>query len=193
MHHPTIAGRARTHPATSVRHAEPGPSHTARCHHCDGEVMVQAIGAIRVDNRRCDMSRHGYVDYHDDDLGLGRYRGQVASAIRGKRGQAFLRELADAMDAMPEKILIAKELIDDEGDCCTIGVICKARGVDVSKIDSTDPHSVAAAVGIAYQMAAEIEYENDDGWYCRRETPQERWARMRKWVQRKLVSKQAEL
>ena len=41
------------------------------------------------------MSRSGYCDdYGDDDpLALGRYRAQVNSAIRGKRGQALLRRL----------------------------------------------------------------------------------------------------
>ncbi len=38
------------------------------------------------------MSRSGY---QDDCEGLNLYRGTVRRAIRGKRGQAFLRELAD--------------------------------------------------------------------------------------------------
>ena len=95
------------------------------------------------------------------------------------RSQMFLIELAQDMDAMSEKILIANELIDSNGSCCTIGVICKARGIDVAEIDYDDPHSVASRVGIAHQMVSEIENENDD-W--RKETPEERWIRMRKWV-----------
>jgi hypothetical protein len=39
-----------------------------------------------------------------------RWRGAVASAIRGGRGQAFLREMLAAMDAMPVKRLVANEL-----------------------------------------------------------------------------------
>lgn len=136
------------------------------------------------------MSRHGY----SDELGvldLGRWRGQVCSAIRGKRGQAFLRELADAMDTMPEKWLIVGELIDSDGDCCTIGVVCKSRGTDVSKVDPEEPEQVGAAVGIARQMAAEIEWENDDGgsW---KETSAQRWNRMRRWVDHQLKRKQTE-
>jgi len=50
------------------------------------------------------MTRHGYVDDSEDTLAYGRWRAQVQSAIRGKRGQAFLKELAAAMDAMPEKL-----------------------------------------------------------------------------------------
>lgn len=145
------------------------------------------------------MSRSGYVDDMDDALALGRWRAQVKSAIRGKRGQAFLRELAEAMDAMPEKILIKDELIDHEGDCCTIGVVCKIRGVDVSKVDYSDPEEVGNIVGIAKQMAAEIEYENDEcgdryervldtqAWKHIHESPDERWQRMRKWVQSQII------
>jgi len=132
------------------------------------------------------MSRSGYVDDLDPQV-LNLYRGTVARTIKSKRGQAFLRELAAAMDAMPEKALIASELINDEGDCCTIGVICKARGIDVSQIDYEDPESVGKAVGIARQMAAEIEYENDEcGWRYGRgdETPEEKWQRMRAWVEK---------
>lgn len=140
------------------------------------------------------MSRHGYVDDDcDDPLLLGRWRAQVKSAIRGKRGQAFLKELAAAMDAMPKKELIVDELIDDEGGCCAIGVVCKARGLDVSKIDYTDPEEVGGLVGVAHQMAAEIEYENDTDqpkwtkdaagkWIREDETPSQRWERMRRWV-----------
>jgi hypothetical protein len=134
------------------------------------------------------VSRSGYVDDGLHPLELGRYRAQVKSAIRGKRGQAFLKELAAAMDAMPEKILIAGELIDQEGDCCAIGVVCKARGLDVTKVDIDEPEQVADAVGIARQLAAEIEYENDKGncgW--KSESPAHRWARMRNWVERQIV------
>lgn len=138
------------------------------------------------------MSRSGYVDYDDDVLALGRWRAQVMSSIRGRRGQAFLRELAAAMDAMEEKALISDELVNAEGGCCAIGVICKTRGVDVSTIDYEDPESVGNAVGIAKQLAAEIEYENDENgvecvrsgyeWRVVRETPEKRWERMRRWV-----------
>lgn len=126
------------------------------------------------------MSRSGYSDDMDDMLALGRWRAQVASAIRGKRGQAFLRELAAAMDAMPEKSLITGDLVTPAGECCTIGVVCKARGLDVCQVDEHAPEEVGNFVGIAHQLAAEIAYENDE--YDRSETPEQRWVRMRAWV-----------
>lgn len=135
------------------------------------------------------MSRSHYSDDCDN---LNLYRGTVRRTIRSKRGQAFLRELAAAMDSMPVKELIADELIDDEGRCCTIGVVCKARGIDVRKIDCRDPEDVGDAVGIARQMAAEIEYFNDEETKFREwdtvakkyieESPANRWTRMRKKV-----------
>ena len=116
--------------------------------------------------------------------GIELYRGTVERSINGKRGQAFLRELAAAMDAMPEKLLIARQLIDRDGDCCAIGVICKSRGLDVGPVDYNCPTAVGDLVGISHSMAAEIEHENDD--YFGGETCEQRWQRMRRWVARSL-------
>lgn len=134
------------------------------------------------------MSRSGYTDEIEDELAAGRWRGMVKSAIRGRRGQAFLREMAAAMDAMPEKVLIADELVNSDGDCCAIGAVCKSRGIDVSMVDYEDYEAVGNAVGIAGPMAAEIEYENDEcGPWGKAETPQERWVRIRQWIDSKLI------
>lgn len=124
------------------------------------------------------MSRSGYSD---DCENLELYRAAVDRALRGKRGQAFLRELAAAMDAMPEKVLIAHELVNEKGECCTIGVVCKSRALDVANIHEYEPDEVAKAVGIARSMAAEVAFMNDE-WASPRELPSERWKRMRKWV-----------
>lgn len=136
------------------------------------------------------MSRSGY---NEDCENLNLYRGNVERVLRSKRGQAFLRELAAQMDAMPEKILIEGELVAPDGQCCTMGVVCKARGIETEGIDYEDPGSVAKALGINYMMAAEIAYENDEcgppSWSKGHdETPAERWERMRKWVQTNLHS-----
>ena len=110
------------------------------------------------------------------------YRSAVDRAINGKRGQKFLRELANTMDAMPIKRLITGDLINSSNECCTIGVVCKYRKIDVSDIDCEDPEEVGAAVGISRSMAAEIEYENDENYHSINETPEDRWKRMRAWV-----------
>lgn len=130
------------------------------------------------------MSRSNYSDDLDSDI-LNLYRGTVKRALNGKRGRAFLQELAAAMDAMEEKILIHGDLINEEGDCCAIGVVCKARNVNVSGVDVEDASEVGNLVNISKSMAAEIEYINDeDGPY--NESPAERWVRVRKWVAKQL-------
>lgn len=127
------------------------------------------------------MSRSGYSDEYGDDNYLHLYRGMVERTLRGKRSQAFLKELAKAMDEMSEKKLIANKLISEEGQMCTIGVVCKARGIDVSEVDVEDADKVGSLVNIARSIAAEIEYENDEGGRYN-ETPEQRWVRMRSWV-----------
>lgn len=138
------------------------------------------------------MNRSGYdYDGDDDPLANGRWRAQVASAIRGKRGQAFLRELAAAMDAMPVKELIESKLVDADGACCTLGVVCQSRGLDVTGWDVEDAHEIACKLGIAEQLVREIEAENDEFYemvlgFRLGETVEMRWQRMRAWVDKRI-------
>lgn len=144
------------------------------------------------------MSRSGYSD-DIDQWALIMWRGQVASAIRGKRGQAFLRDLARALDAMPEKRLIDRELIAEvpafippgfTPAVCAIGSLGVQRGVDLKALDPGDYDGIANAFGIAHQLVQEIEFENDEAcWGV--ETPEQRWVRMRDWVRRMIVEPKA--
>lgn len=110
------------------------------------------------------MSRSGYTDdFGDDDpLALGRWRGAVNSAMRGKRGQQTLREILAALDAMPVKALAAESLVTEEGEFCTLGVLGAQRGIDLDKLDPEDPEAVAEAFGIAPALVREIVYLNDE-------------------------------
>ena len=131
-----------------------------------------------------------------------RWRGQVASAIRGKRGQAFLLEMWKAMQALPAHRLIANELENiDDGTVCAIGSVGKARGVDMSKLDPEDYEAIADAFGIPHQLAQEIMFLNDEydrGDYVEAHgptrygrglyvlipiTPEKRFERMKKWIE----------
>lgn len=126
------------------------------------------------------MSRSGYSD-DCENWSLICWRGAVTSAIKGKRGQAFLLELRDAMDAMPEKRLVA-DVLEADGQFCTIGVLGAKRGINMEGLDPDDREDVAKAFGIAPALAAEIVFMNDEGsWNA--ETPEERWVRMREWVE----------
>jgi hypothetical protein len=113
------------------------------------------------------MSRSGYTEDCDDQWALIRWRGAVNAGIKGKRGQAMLRELLAALDAMPDKRLVANSLVSEDGEFCTLGVLGKARGVDLETLDPDDRETVAHTFGISVAMAAEIMWENDEaigGW-----------------------------
>lgn len=126
------------------------------------------------------MSRSGYVDDYDDQWGHICWRGAVKSAIRGRRGQAFLAEMMAALDALPEKKLTRMEL-ESGGNVCAIGAVGKARGVDMSALDPEDIETVAATFGISDALAREIVFMNDEGTWGP-EAEEARFERMRKWV-----------
>lgn len=147
------------------------------------------------------MSRSGYSD---DCENLGLWRGAVQRAMTGYRGQHFLRKLRDALDAMPVKRLITGEIANGTGDVCALGSVDPA-----CKADPDDREAVGQHFGIAPAMAAEIVYINDerfDGEYVAAEgpslsayygrptsvwrpfTPEERWIRMRAWVDEQIMT-----
>lgn len=129
------------------------------------------------------MSRSGYED-DDDNWALIRWRGAVNSAMRGRRGQRLLRELRDALDAMPNKRLIAGDL-ESHGEVCALGAVGKKRGIDVSRLDPEDSYTVARLFDIADALAREVVYINDEEGPLR-ETPEHRWQRVRRWVDSRL-------
>jgi hypothetical protein len=131
------------------------------------------------------MSRSGYSD--DLDWGsLNLYRANVARTIAGKKGQAFLKEMLAALDALPEKRLIHDEL-EAHGEVCAIGAVGKARGIKMDGIDPEDREAVAELFHITPMLAAEIVYMNDE-WGVGKETPEDCWTRMRKWVADQIVA-----
>jgi len=131
------------------------------------------------------MSRAGYSDELDDNWSLICWRGAVASAIRGARGQAFLREMLAALDAMKDRRLIANDLIAG-GEVCAIGAVGAARGIDMTNLDPEDYGTLAAKFGIAEALTREIFFENDEGGSFK-ETPEARYLRVRRWVEEQIV------
>jgi len=129
------------------------------------------------------MSRSGYTEDCED---VWQWRGRVASSIRGKRGQKLLRDLRDALDAMTRKRLITCELMDERGEYCILGVLGAKRGIDIKNLDPENYTQVAKAFDIADCLACEIVYENDEEHTYA--TPEERWGRMRGWVDRQILS-----
>lgn len=126
------------------------------------------------------MSRARYTEDFDDYWQLIRWRGAVASAIRGRRGQEFLREMKTAMDAMPAKQLIAYD-IDTLQGVCAIGSVTRSRKIDTSQVDLYDYDTIASMLDVAPALVREIEYENDEV-ASHNETPEQRFARVYQWV-----------
>jgi len=130
------------------------------------------------------MSRSGYSDDIDSTWDWIRYRGAVKSALRGRPGQSFLREMLAALYALPEKRLIQNELVDeyDDGAVCALGSVGRARQLDMAKIDPEDREAVADFFNVADAMAYEIMWLNDEAPVWPPETPEARWLRVRNWV-----------
>jgi len=132
------------------------------------------------------MSRSKYSDDYDDPLEMGRWRGMVASAIKGRRGQRFLCELLHALDSMPAKELIRAdeyEIVNEHGEGCALGSVAVARGwSDAVNVDSSEHDDLGARLDIASCLVQEIEFVNDG--LGPRETKAERWKRVRRWAVR---------
>lgn len=116
------------------------------------------------------MSRSGYSDDYEYSM---LWEQAVLRAAKGYRGQHLLRKLRDALDAMPVKRLIAGRIKDHHGDVCAFGALDQS-------VDLYEAEDLARHFGIARALAADIVYMNDEvGW---RQTPEERWSRMRAWI-----------
>jgi hypothetical protein len=142
------------------------------------------------------MSRSGYTD---DCENVGLWRGAVHRAIIGYRGQHLLRKLRDALDSMPVKRLIVDAIKNEQGEVCALGALDPNAPV-------YEAEELATHFGVARALAAEIVYLNDevgDDWepidvldehgiprrkfQLIKETPEERWTRMRAWVDAQIL------
>lgn len=129
------------------------------------------------------MSRSGYDE--DDPRLIAMWRGRVASATRGARGQAFFRDLLAKLDAMSEKRLIADVLVDGT-DRCALGVALGEKADDTETNGyEFDPEYIAVDLNIAECLAREVVFKNDEVGPPD-ETPEARWIRVRAWVERSI-------
>ena len=111
-----------------------------------------------------------------------RWRGAVASACRGKRGQEFFVALVESLEAMPVHELVLDELETEEG-VCALGCLGRSRGVDMDVLDPNDAETVAKVFNIAPALAREVVYQNDEG-ACYPDTPTTRWERVHAWAKK---------
>ena len=110
------------------------------------------------------------------------WRGAVTSAIKGKRGQGFLKKLLVSLDSMKEKCLIKHDL-ERNGKVCTLGAYGMMNGIDMSDVDPEDHDGLGRLCGIAPAMVKEIEFENDEVcWVDNKHSEAARFVMMRQWV-----------
>lgn len=133
------------------------------------------------------MSRSGYTDDYDDNWSLIMYRGAVTSALRGRRGQQFLRELVNALEALPERKLVEGEF-EVSGSYCALGALGRLRGFDLSDLDPEDAPRVAERFDIAESLAREVVYINDEHLQPLWDNtdPAHRWEVVHKWALKNL-------
>ena len=138
------------------------------------------------------MSRSGYndcgCDSPEEQWAQIRWRGAVTSAIRGRKGQAFLKRALVALDSMKTKEL-ASHTFESDGSYCLLGAVAKHEGVDLAPINDNydeeygdygeSAEMLASDLGIAPAMAREIVWENDEGCTF---SNRSRYEQMRKWV-----------
>jgi hypothetical protein len=132
------------------------------------------------------MSRSGYSDDYDEAFSNAGWLWMrtVENAINGKQGQTFLREMLEALEAMPKKRLISGELEDASGEVCALGCVGKKRGIDMRNLDPEESEAIAEAFKIPRALVCEIEYQNDDGNHGA--TPEGRYGGMVRWIKRQL-------
>lgn len=171
----------------------------------EGQIIKHGarIG-LPMNDRDCAMSRSGYSDDCDEQWQYALWRGTIARATRGKRGQKFFKELLAALDAMPEKRLY-REVFDkgpEAGEVCALGALARAKGVDATKLDPEDDYAaeeLADKFDVATCLAREVIWRNDDAEWVRHirisdplievvveDPPDVRWQKMRDWVAKQI-------
>lgn len=139
------------------------------------------------------MSRSGYAENGEaDSWRIICWRGAVKKAITGKRGQALLVELRDALDAMAVKELAAGVFQAGNGCLCALGVLGAKRGINLREMDGAadeyEFEKIGKAFGVSQALVRRIMFMNDEGNWFMYETPAERWTRMRKWIENNIHS-----
>jgi hypothetical protein len=129
------------------------------------------------------------ISYAEDEDFAGQFflwQANCERSLRGRQGQAELRELREALLALPEKRLIFGKLEDEQGGVCAVGAYAKRKGIDLSKCDvddETDHVGIKAGMPrlVAWKVVEmnDVEFENL--------TPEERYAKMLAWVESKLT------
>jgi hypothetical protein len=162
------------------------------------------------------MSRISYSEEEDYPGQFSLWQGNCQRSLKGKAGQAALRELEAALLALPDKRLIAGKVIDAEGEVCAIGALAKHKGRDLlSEPNMYDDgefegdgemEEIGMELGMPRLVAWKVVSKNDieiDGkyetlpgparWYGDRPqvyvpvTPEQRYEQMLRWIRAQLT------
>jgi len=107
-------------------------------------------------------------------------------SINSKRGQAFLRELILALNALPEKILIYGDFENSDG-YCVMGACLKYRNLNVREIDDSN-EGLGSIFNIHTEFIEKVIDVNDSPRII--ETQTKRWHRVRDWAVSNLKTKE---
>jgi hypothetical protein len=150
------------------------------------------------------MSRFGSDDFYEEFPNQSLLWWHNAEThLAGAKGQKVLRELRDAMLAMPERKLIRGRLADEQGHVCAVGALAVARGESVDElaaritfdkwgdVDSYDAEDITIAIGrqigLKEVMSTLLAQVNDDAWGAPiDETDEQRFERVLAWIEKKL-------
>jgi hypothetical protein len=134
------------------------------------------------------MSRSGFHEIYDYDrdaiLSMGRTKGQILSASRGKRGQAFFRKALAALDKMEDKRLAGGTFGVAQGGCMCLltslatetgraSVLTPGRDLEY---DDTICDDMADAFNVAPILLRDLVWDNDEN---APRDPASRWQWMR--------------
>lgn len=129
------------------------------------------------------------LNYSEDEHFPGQFelwQSNCERSLRGRSGQAELRELHAALVALPEKRLIFGSLVDDEGGVCAVGAYARHKGLSLSNFDPEDEtDEVGIEAGMPRLVAWKVVEMNDIQFNSL--TPEQRYEKMLSWVESKLI------
>lgn len=142
------------------------------------------------------MSRSGFYEVDDWDrdliLAIGRVQARIASARRGKRGQAFLRKALAALDQMEDKRLAGGTFGVSGGCMCIMSSIATETG-KAAAIEGYDKYCgevvcqrLARGFDVAHVLIQDLVWQNDE---IAPSDPVARWVFMRGEIERAIDDK----
>ncbi len=122
------------------------------------------------------------ISYSEEEQFPGQFflwRANSARSLLGKAGQAALRELRDALLALPTKRLVVG-VLDNGADCCAIGALVRRKGITPKADPEYEMEDVGVECGMPRLVAWRVVEENDMATYSM--TPEQRYAAILAWV-----------